>query len=159
MAQVVYESTTGNISAVFDDSVVLPTLPTGYANLAATGNVNDLVDKHVDISGPSIEERDYPRITGPDTQDVSTVDTHGIQKVNGNTDVDMVAAGDNELSWIQIGDELMQAGPAGFFQSNSENLTYGAATYKLASGNVTGPLSIFAKFDNSRIVSKAIAYV
>ena len=159
MPQIVYNLTTGDIAAVFGDSETIPTLPTGYGILSAAGNVNDLVDKHVDITGPAVEERDYIRFTGLDTQDVNCVQTHGVQKVDGDTDVDMVGAGDTELVYMQIGGPLMAPTTSGFFEDNSKNLVFGAAAYKLAAGAVAGTMYLYAKGGNFRPIQKELDYV
>ncbi len=101
MAQIIYDTTTGDIASVFVDTVTVGTLPSGFANKSESGVVNELADKHIDISGPTLEELDYMRFTGPDDQGVLTVETHGVQKVNGNTDVDTALIIDNDLPEVR----------------------------------------------------------
>ena len=160
MAQIIYDTTTGDIASVFVDTVTVGTLPSGFANKSESGVVNELADKHIDISGPTLEELDYMRFTGPDDQGVLTVETHGVQKVNGNTDVDTALIIDNDAILVQLGDADQTPGSgSGFFSELPTNLLNGAATFKLAAGAVAGALTLYVKAGAMKVASKEINYL
>ena len=91
----------------------------------------------MDPSGPTVIERDFLRFTGPAKQDVLSVETHGVQKVNGVTDVDTVLTDDDEEIIFQLGDTNATPGSGtGFFSEQEDQLVLGAATTKIAAGAV-----------------------
>lgn len=160
MAKIVYNTTTGVIAAAFADSQTVGTLPAGFAVFTEATALTAMPGLVVDLGGPSTEEIDYVRFTGPTEQVVDTVDTHGVQKVDGPTDLDLANPSDNELVFMQLGD--INRNPAttqkGFLAEQDDQLLNGAATFKLASGSVAGNEYLHVKPVGLQIAKNNLTY-
>jgi len=158
MSKIVYNTTTGNISSVYADSESLPILPGGYSAFTAAVAVGDAILMHVDTSGPSLETRDYLRFTGPVSQAAASVVTHGVQKVDGSTDVDMANASDNEDIYVQLGTDSVPGSNAGFTDEPEDQLLFGAATFKVSAGPTQGTEVLYVKAAGLGVAKKDITY-
>lgn len=104
-------------------------------------------------------ERDYLNFTGDAEQDVNTVETHGVQKVDGETDLDITATDDDEDIIFQLGDiDATPGSGTGFFSEQEDQLTLGAATTKVAAGAIAGTEFLHVRMGFQGSFKKSIAF-